>query len=638
LCCASFFVFVSMICLRAGEEARLHRLQDVLARARASMERGDVRGACAIIDRDCIVPEKTNGSVQYVNAQLFKLRAIGTFTTNSSSAELFRGEIYAVMALKENPCDIESWEIYVETRKRRQGYTLFLREIEEQTVPRYRLHALGLARFDRERDRLYRLANWLFLKGMLLRSENDKDGAERALRSFLAIDNGKCHGLKAIAKLLYDRHAYAEAHGFAAALEREYPSEMNADMLRVLGFGHAAMGRYDEAESSYRELLRLLPNDPDTLSALASVAYHRDRAFDEVEPLFQKSLAFDADRWETWQHYWAVALSQGKLDALRRVAEEHARMSGHAQLTLALIETHQGRYPKALGRLRRLVEDMDSSIAAEAYLLVSLAESRAGDARRAAAQLAREDKALMRAFTARGLDEILAFLGGKHASAAKRERVHDFIVALQRSGYRSTFFASVFYAFMIEQMSEDGEEEISTAETLLLLYTVNDARVQDLEARFAHRDELTRTRFELARGRDAQLRKDLDRLGLRVADNARRIHLSEREIEVLRGRLDALTSRLETLEPELVAMIESGDRGLAERLDVLARGVEANAAGLRRAGSSLNRLTDWRNQEPRQVANDAFRLSKYISIGPSTPFGSINLLAMLEDFVSFLTS
>lgn len=89
-----------------------------------------------------------------------------------------------------------------------------------------------------------------------------------------------------------------EARGDAEAAVREYRTAARHLPLARLFLGNAlyGLGRLDQAETAFRDAIRLLPDNPEAYNNLAWLLYTRRENLEEAEELAARAVQLDPER------------------------------------------------------------------------------------------------------------------------------------------------------------------------------------------------------------------------------------------------------------------------------------------------------------------------------------------------------
>jgi tetratricopeptide (TPR) repeat protein len=234
--------------------------------------------------------------------------------------------------------------------------------------------------------------------------------AEETLRRAVALNPEIARARASLAAVLCSRHKFAEGLEIARALVRQYPKDIDAQS--TMGDALLELGRYDEAESTYRNLERLTPTPlPEVLARLANLAELRGdvdgalalmrRALDDVR---KNRLPKDAAWFLARSGDMLFDAGAGKLDqaeAAYRAVPEGTDARHDATFGLGKVLAARGKDAEALEQFRKAV-----AIGPDLHMLAGLGDLyvRTGDLAKAEETFRRlEQEAVKQAEHARDL-------------------------------------------------------------------------------------------------------------------------------------------------------------------------------------------------------------------------------------------
>jgi tetratricopeptide (TPR) repeat protein len=209
------------------------------------------------------------------------------------------------------------------------------------------------------------------------RESGDPEGyarAEEALRKSLVVLPGYGRARASLARVLCNRHRFAEGLELARKVYNENPGNLNA--LATIGDAELELGDYTKAEATYQQLLSESP-DPSTLARVARLAELKGRTDEALRLLRQAADAqrrTDDPEGTSWYQVrlGEISFDCGHLDdaeqAYRAVLKE---FPGHHDATAGLAKVYaaRARYDEAITLLSKA-----AASAAEPALLVDLGD------------------------------------------------------------------------------------------------------------------------------------------------------------------------------------------------------------------------------------------------------------------------
>src|SRR5581483_7317360 len=182
--------------------------------------------------------------------------------------------------------------------------------------------------------------------------------AEAALRKSLALSPRYARARASLAAVLCARHRFAEAREIVAKLAAEEPKDIDA--LAILGDAQFELGRYDEAEATYKRLHELA-QIPEAVCRLANIAELKGQAeqatrlMGQAAEMARKAGGPKAAAWYQ-SRLGDYAFDAGKLDeaaALYETVPKGVDPYHDATYGLARIRAAQGRTDEAIELYKR---------------------------------------------------------------------------------------------------------------------------------------------------------------------------------------------------------------------------------------------------------------------------------------------
>jgi putative PEP-CTERM system TPR-repeat lipoprotein len=167
-------------------------------------------------------------------------------------------------------------------------------------------------------------AEALLLLGRIQFDEGDGNAAERDLQKALTLGIGRARVDPLLAKtMLMGGH-------YARLLEEIKPSQDDktalAGVLTARGTAHLALGQVSEAQSSFAEALKVVPDFPDALLAQVRLAWS-DGSFIAATDAIRRVLAKDPNSVEAWLLKAELLQGQGDLPGAAVAYEAAARLA-----------------------------------------------------------------------------------------------------------------------------------------------------------------------------------------------------------------------------------------------------------------------------------------------------------------------
>lgn len=176
----------------------------------------------------------------------------------------------------------------------------------------------------------------------------------------------------------YSGRQYEKARKYLEVLTSRYSSNLGA--RRLLGAVLVDMGEYPRASTLLDQVLRELPNDPQTLHLLGRIQLAQKR-YTRATDLFERAFAAGGRSGELQASLGASRLGQGERAAgisNLRAAFEHSPKDLGVAVTLANLLVREGQKPEALAVAMRVADALPDDPAA--HNLLGLIKAASGDA------------------------------------------------------------------------------------------------------------------------------------------------------------------------------------------------------------------------------------------------------------------
>lgn len=213
--------------------------------------------------------------------------------------------------------------------------------------------------------------------------------AEASLRKALQLQQSYVPAQTYLASVLYSQHRFEEALNLSRKVYEVDPKYAQA--LATLGDAYQELGRYEESEDAYLELIRTGPS-PAILARLAYSAFLRGQP-EEAMNLMQRSLldALESGQTKESVAWYLVRLGdlhfdEGRIDESAEHYEASLRVSENYYIALSRLgrtRAAQGRYDDAIELYERAI-----AIVPQPKSLAALGDlyARTGDSRKATLQ------------------------------------------------------------------------------------------------------------------------------------------------------------------------------------------------------------------------------------------------------------
>jgi tetratricopeptide (TPR) repeat protein len=201
----------------------------------------------------------------------------------------------------------------------------------------------------------------LLLAAQAAQLDGRPDDALKALRAACKLNLEK--GALPLAVFLWDANNQSDAEALIKQALVDYPySSLHFDWMRQLGIFYRQQSRWDQAESTFLELLKENPQDAQAAVELGWLLYERGDGSDDAIAVFQQAIAIDPSLGRAYLAIGQVLSKDGRAveadawyaQAIERNPDEKtwwllrankARIAGHLDSALLVYQQLTSRFP-----------------------------------------------------------------------------------------------------------------------------------------------------------------------------------------------------------------------------------------------------------------------------------------------------